>query len=62
MDGEVPSNGEDLSGDNKMSKDSDDDKNGGSVGGGKDKRGDNGRTSTSSGGSLTLASGDGNIS
>jgi hypothetical protein len=42
-DGEVPSNGEDLSGNDKMSKDSNDDNKGGSGGGGRDGRGNNGR-------------------
>ncbi len=37
----MPSNGEDLSGDNKMSKDSDNDNDGGSGGGVWDKRGHN---------------------
>ncbi len=46
-DGEVPSNGEDLCGDNKMSKDSDNDDNGGSGGGVRDKRGDNSKQSRS---------------
>jgi hypothetical protein len=41
-DGEVPSNGEDLSGNDKMSKDSDDDDDDGGCGGGvREKRGDN---------------------
>ncbi len=61
-DGEVPSNGEDLSGKDKMSEDSNNDKDGGSGVGVRDERGDNGRTSTSSGRSLTLALGDGNTS
>ncbi len=42
--GKVPSNGEYLSSNNKLSKDSDDDDNGSSGGGVRDKRGDNGRT------------------
>jgi hypothetical protein len=58
-DGELPSNGEDLSSDNKMSKASNYDNKCGSGGGVRDRRGDNGRTSTSSSGSLTLASRDG---
>ncbi len=61
-DGELPSNGEDLSGDDEMSMDSNDDNDSGSGGGGRDKRGYKGRTLTSSGGSLILASGDGNTS
>ncbi len=40
-DGEVPSNEEDLSGKDKMRKDSDDENNGGSGGGVRDKRADN---------------------
>jgi hypothetical protein len=52
-------NGEDLSGKNKMSKDS---KNSMMVVDVRDRRGDNGRTSTSSSGSLTLASGVGHTS
>ncbi len=58
----MPSNGEDLSGNNKMSKDSNNDNDGGSGGGVRDKKGDNGRTSTSRGGSLTLALEDANTS
>ncbi len=60
--GTMLSNGEDLSGDKEMSKDSNNGDHGGSGRGVRDKRGGNGRTSTSSGGSLTLASGDGNTS
>ncbi len=45
-----------------MSEDSDDDDNGGSGGGVRDKKEDNGRTSTSSGRSLTPSSEDGNTS
>ncbi len=60
--GNVPSTGEDLSGNNEMSKDSNDDDNGSSSGGVRDRRGDNCRTLTSSGRSLTLASDDGNTS
>ncbi len=41
--GEVPSNGEDLSGNDKMSEDSNNDDNGHSGGGVRDKRRDNGR-------------------
>ncbi len=61
-DREVLSNGEDLSSNNKMSKDSNNYNNGGSGGGVRDERGNNGRTSTSSGGSLTLILGDDNTS
>ncbi len=39
--GEVPSNGEDLSGNDKMIKDSNDDNDGSSGGAVRDKRGDN---------------------
>jgi hypothetical protein len=55
----MPSNGEDLSNNDKISEASNNDDNGGSGGGVRDKRGDNGRTSTSSGESLPQASGDG---
>jgi hypothetical protein len=60
--GTIPRLGEDLSSNSKMSKESNYDKDDGSGGGVRDKRGDNGWTLTSSGGSLTLALGDGNIS
>jgi hypothetical protein len=40
-DGKVPSNGEELSGDNEMSNDSNHDKDGSSRGGVRDKREDN---------------------
>jgi hypothetical protein len=39
--GTIPRNGDDLSSKNKMSKDSNHDNNGASVGGVRDKRGDN---------------------
>ncbi len=58
----MPSMEKGWSGDNKMSKDSNKCNNGGSGGGVRDKRGDNWSTLTSSGGSLTLASGDDNTS
>jgi hypothetical protein len=45
-----------------MSEDSNNENNGGRGGGVRDKRGDNGRTSTISDRSLTLALGDGNTS
>ncbi len=51
-----------MSSNDKMSEDSNDDINGGSGGGVRNKRGDNVRTLTSRCGSLTVALGDGNTS